>query len=388
MSIVLWLGFILFILSMLYVDLYVINRDAHVVSTQQAFRWTGFCILLAFVFNAFVYFVYEHQLFGMGAGDFSPVDGRDAALKFFSGWLIEQSLSLDNIFVIAIIFSYFRVPAAFQHRVLFWGIIGALIMRGAMIGVGAALITRFEWFTYVFGGLLILTAGKMLVSDDQEVDPERNPLIRIARKFFPVSLEFEGTRFFTHLADGRRAMTPLFLVLLVIESTDLLFAFDSVPAIFAITTDPFLVFTSNIFAILNLRSLYFVLASIIDKFRYMKFSLVFVLAFVGLKMVLAHLYPIPTGISLAVIVAFLGIGLIASLVSTNERLSSRLSRAQAAFRESAFVVIVVLISVLAVGAAIVAFPAHTLGVIIAGFFLLCGEFLWAGSRMRRSRRDV
>jgi tellurite resistance protein TerC len=318
----LWAGFILFILVMLAVDLGVLNRKAHVVRAREAVAWTIFCVFLALLFNVALYFIYESHLLGGEEGQPGHLSGRQAALDFFTGWLIEQSLSLDNIFVIAVIFDYFRVPPVYQHRTLFWGILGALVMRGAMIGLGTALIRRFEWIIYVFGVLLILTAVKMLRSGSEKVDPDRNPLVRLARRFYPVTSDFHAQKFFVHI-DGRRAITPLFLVLLVIESTDLLFAVDSIPAIFAVTREPFIVFTSNVFAILNLRSLYFVLASAIEKFRYLKPSLVFVLAYVGVKMLLSHHYPIPTQVSLAVIVGILLVGVLASVLAARRPRSER-----------------------------------------------------------------
>jgi tellurite resistance protein TerC len=258
--------------------------------------------------------MYRHHWLGMGVGPGHAQSGRAAAIQFFTGYLIEKSLSLDNIFVIALIFSYFKVPDKYQHRVLFWGILGALIMRGAMIAAGVALITRFSWAVYVFGGFLIFTALRMLVGGDEAPDLEQNRLVRWTRKLYPVSEKLDGHSFFTRLADGKRAITPLFLVLLLVESSDVIFAVDSIPAIFAVTVDPFLVFTSNIFAILGLRSLYFVLARLIDKFHFFKLSLVVVLAYVGFKMVVSHHLHIPSWISLIVIVGVLLLGVIASLI--------------------------------------------------------------------------
>ncbi len=307
----LWVGFLVFVLVMLAIDLGVINREAKVIRTRDALVWTAFCSMLAIGFCGVVYYLFENHKFGLGVKP--PLEGKEAAVQFLTGWLIEQSLSLDNILVIAIIFTYFRVPLEFQHRVLFWGILGALFMRGVMIGLGAALISRFYWITYVFGGLLVLTAIKLLMASDDHIDPDRNPLVRLARRFYPVTSTFEGHRFFAKI-EGRRAVTPLFLVLLVVESTDVLFAVDSIPAIFAVTTEPFLVFTSNVFAILALRSLYFALAGVIDRFRYLKTSLVFVLAFVGVKLLLTHHYHIPTGVSLAVVIGLLAVGIVASII--------------------------------------------------------------------------
>ncbi|GJQ26588.1 MAG: membrane protein [Phycisphaerae bacterium] len=315
----LWGGFVAFVLIMLALDLGVLNRKAHVVNTREALIWAGFCVFLALMFNVFLYFAYDRNWFDIATRG-GTLSGKAAAMQFFTGWLIEQSLSLDNIFVIALIFQYFSVPRIHQHRTLFWGIIGALAMRMAMILAGAALIQRFTWTIYVFGVLLLYTAVKMYRSQDEAVEPNRNPLVKLARKLYPVTDEFHGEKFFVRV-DGRRAITPLFLVLLVIESTDLLFAVDSIPAIFAITKDPFIVFTSNVFAILNLRSLYFVLASMLEKFKYLKPSLVFVLAYVGVKMLVSHHYHIPTAFSLAVIIGILAVGILASVISSQREKS-------------------------------------------------------------------
>ena len=311
----LWSGFVAFILVILALDLGVLNRKARVIRTRDALLFSGVCALLALGFSVAVYFLYENELLGSVLLGGARLSGRDAALQFLTGWLVEQSLSLDNVFVIALIFSYFAVPREFQHRALFWGIMGALIMRGVMIGLGSALLARFVWVMYVFGGLLLVTAAKLLFSGESQVEPERNPLVRLARAVFPVSTTYDRERFFTHV-DGRRAITPLFLVLLVVESTDVVFAVDSIPAVFAITApynDPFIVFTSNVFAILNLRSLYFALAALIEKFRYLKQSLVVVLAFVGVKMLVANHLHISTVLSLCVIVGVLGAGVLASV---------------------------------------------------------------------------
>jgi tellurite resistance protein TerC len=314
MVIWLWLGFIGCVLGLLALDLGFFHRKAHAVRTREALLWTAFWVVLALVFNAAVYYMYEHHWLGIGLAIGHELTGRQAALQFFTGYIIEKSLSLDNIFVIALIFAYFNVPAVYQHRVLFWGILGALIMRGLMIAAGAALIHRFDWIVYVFGAFLLATAVKMLIVRHENLEPDRNPAVRLARFFYPVSAHFEGQRFFTR-PGGRRAITPLFLVLLVVESSDVLFAVDSIPAIFAITRDPFLVFTSNVFAILGLRSLYFALAGIMERFRYLRISLVFVLAFVGVKMLLAHHRPIPTWVSLSIICGILLVGVVASWIA-------------------------------------------------------------------------
>lgn len=312
MTLYFWIGFLLLVLILLALDLGVFHKKDEAISTKSALLWTGFWILLSLVFNVFIYFAYEHHWLGIGLHIGHNLGGHDAAIKYFTGYIIEKSLSLDNIFLIAMIFAYFNVPDKYQHRVLFWGILGALIMRGIMIGAGAALIERFDWMIYVFGGLLILTALKMLYSKDEAIHPDDNPLVKLARRLYPVTGTYEGHKFFT-IANGKRAITPLFLVLLVIESTDVIFAVDSIPAIFAITTDPYIVFTSNVFAILGLRSLYFALSAMMNKFRYLKVSIVIVLIYVGIKMLISQLYHIPTLISLGVIILILGTGIAISL---------------------------------------------------------------------------
>lgn len=314
MTIILWVGFITLIIILLAVDLGVFHRKAHIIGSREALLWTLFWIVLALLFCIVIYYAYWEHWFGIGNEIGHVTGGGDAALKYLTGYIVEKSLSLDNIFVIAVIFAYFKVPQIHQHRVLFWGIIGALLMRGVMIAAGAALIKKFSWMIYVFGALLILTAVRMLLTKEERVEPEKNPLIKLARKLYPVTATFEGSKFFTRLGK-KKAITPLFLVLLVIESTDVLFAVDSIPAIFAITTDPFIVFTSNVFAILGLRSLYFAIAAMMSKFRYIKVSLMFVLVYIGVKMILSHHYPIPTTISLAVIVVAITVGILTSVLT-------------------------------------------------------------------------
>jgi len=311
MTLYFWIGFLLLVFILLALDLGVFHKKDKALGTKEALLWTAFWIALSLIFNVFIYFSYEHHWLGIGLHPGAEnIGGHAAAIKYITGYIIEKSLSLDNIFVIAMIFSYFKVPDIYQHRVLFWGILGALILRGAMIAAGAALIQQFDWMIYVFGGFLIFTALRMLIQKDEEVHPDQNPLVKFARKVYPVTGNYEGHKFFT-VANGKRAITPLFLVLLVIESTDVIFAVDSIPAIFAVTTDPYIVFTSNVFAILGLRSLYFALAAMMNQFRYLKVSIVIVLIYVGIKMLLSHTYPIPTLISLLVIILILagGIGL-------------------------------------------------------------------------------
>lgn len=399
MTVLIWVAFITFILGMLALDLGVFQRRSHVIHAREALAWTALWIVLAAAFNVGVYYLYQHHWLGIGLEIGHELSGKQAALQFATGYIIEKSLSLDNIFVIALIFAYFRVPPIYQHRVLFWGVLGALVLRGVMIAAGVALIRRFDWVVYAFGLLLIWTAVKMLVARHDNLEPDKNPLVRFARRLYPVSPALEGQRFFTRL-DGRRAITPLFLVLLVVESSDVLFAVDSIPAIFAVTRDPFLVFTSNVFAILGLRSLYFALAGMLEKFRYLKMSLVFLLAFVGVKMLLSHHYPIPTLFSLAVISGLLLVGVLASIVGARRDTAALVSPIPREFQEAAetawkqvrrLAILIVGSSVVAVGVAMIVLPGPAILVIPAGLGILGVEFLWARRilvRMRRSAKSV
>ncbi len=279
-------------LLVLAIDLGLLNRKAHVVTIREALRFTAVLAFLALCFNGVVYALYEHQLLGLGTEvdklDGLVNDGRLAALKFFTGYMIELSLSADNVFVIALIFQYLRVPPQYQHRVLFWGILGALVMRGAMILVGASLIARYHWILYLFGIFLVYTAIKMLTMRHDEETPGDGFVVRQVRKAFPITPTYHEQHFAIK-EQGKWILTPLAVALVLVETTDLIFAVDSIPAIFAITTDPFLVFTSNVFAILGLRSLYFALAGAIEKFHYLKVSLAAILGLVGIKMLVADL---------------------------------------------------------------------------------------------------
>lgn len=306
-SIWLWIGFNVFVLGMLALDLGVFHRKSHTVSVKEATIWTGVWVSLALVFNTGIYFYWNTLIPG------STYSNSEAALAFFTGYLIEKSLSVDNVFVIALIFGYFAVPAAYQHRVLFWGILGALVMRATMILAGAALLKEYHWIIYIFGAFLIFTGIKMATHKDEELHPENNPVIKLVRKLIPVTKDYEKDHFFVRHA-GKIMATPLFLVLIMVETTDLVFAVDSIPAIFAVTQDPFIVYTSNVFAILGLRSLYFVLAGVIDKFYYLKMGLAVILTFVGVKMTLVDIYKIPTPASLGVIATVLAVAVIASLL--------------------------------------------------------------------------
>lgn len=292
-----WIGFIAFVLAMLSLDLGIFNRTPHVVGAREALAWTAVWVGLALAF-------------AVGLAVFAD---RHAALTFLTGYVIEESLSVDNIFVIVLIFQYFAVPAQFQHRVLFWGILGALIMRGLFIGVGAALLARFEWIIYLFGALLVITGIRMAVKQDEEFDGEQNAVVRLVRRVLPVTSTYRGKHFFTREA-GRRHATPLLLVLVLVEATDLIFAIDSIPAIFGITRDPFLVFTSNIFAVLGLRSLFFLLATVVTKFHLLKYGLAVILTFVGTKMLAEYWIHIPILLSLGIVIGVLAVSIVASLV--------------------------------------------------------------------------
>lgn len=309
-----WIGFVVFVLLMLALDLGVFHREAHTVSFKESAIWVTVWVILAAIFGACIPFYHE--------------GGSKAAIEYFTGYILEQSLSMDNVFVIALIFTYFRVPQQYQHRVLFWGIIGVLVMRGAMIAVGARLIEEFHWILYLFGAFLVYTGFKMaFAGEDEDLAPDQNFVVRTVKRFVPVHSQFEGQNFFIRI-DGKLFATPLFVVLLIVETTDLIFAVDSIPAIFGVTTDPFIVFTSNVFAVLGLRSLYFLLAGAMGLFRYLKFGLSIVLVFVGIKMLELQHHLLPAGnsvrqflddykhtISLTVIVGVLFVSVVASLIA-------------------------------------------------------------------------
>jgi tellurite resistance protein TerC len=293
----LWIGFTLFVLVLLALDLGVFHRRAHEIRAKEALIWSGVWVGLALLFSLLVLYWF----------------GGQRALEFLTGYLIEKALSVDNIFVFLVTFSFFAVPAAFQHRVLFWGILGALVMRAAFIVTGAALLQRFHWVVYVFGAFLVVTGAKLLTDRGVEVHPERNVILRLFRRLVPSTSSYHGPRF-TVVENGRRLATPLLFVLVVVETTDIVFAVDSIPAIFAVTTDPFIVYTSNIFAILGLRALYFLLAAVVGRLHYLRVGLAFVLGFVGIKMLLTDIYKIPIILSLGVIAALLGGSVLASLL--------------------------------------------------------------------------
>ncbi len=293
----LWAGFIVFVLMMLAIDLGLFHRKAHEVSLKEALIWTAVWIILALLFNAGLWYW----------------RGPQPAMEFLTGYLIEKALSVDNIFVFVMVFSYFRVPPIYQHKILFWGVLSALVMRAIFIATGVALLEYFHWLIYVFGGFLIITGIKMAVVKDKEIHPERNPVLRLFRRMVPVTEDYEGDRFIVK-RDGRRWATPMLITLLFVEVTDLIFAVDSIPAILAITRDAFIVYTSNVFAILGLRSLYFALAGVMRLFRYLHYGLATILVFVGAKMTLVDIYKIPVAVSLGAVAAILVASVLLSLM--------------------------------------------------------------------------
>lgn len=293
-----WIGFLVFLALMLALDLGVFHRDAHVVSFKEACGWSAVWVTLALIFNLGIYFYF----------------GAQPALEFLTGYVVEYSLSVDNIFVFVMLFTFFAVPPQYQHRVLFWGILGALAMRGALIFLGAALIKEYQWIVYIFGAFLIFTGIKMFFASDKPQDLNQNPILKFCRRHLRVTDNYVGQKFFVR-QNGLLYVTPLFLVLVMVEMTDLIFAVDSIPAILAITQDPFIVFTSNAFAIMGLRSMYFMLSGVVHMFRYLKTGLSFVLVFIGTKMTMMAFYKIPTMVSLTVVVSILSIAIIASIMA-------------------------------------------------------------------------
>lgn len=308
LNMIVWIVFIAFVLVFLALDLGVFHKNDHVIKSKEAGIWTAIWVTVALSFSGVIYWLFNSGLIDNPTG----LTPNKAVLKYITGYLIELSLSVDNVFVIAVIFSSFKIPALYQHRVLFWGILGAIVFRALMIFFGVALITKFEWIIYIFGIFLLYTAFKMLKGDDDNFDPKNSFVFRQIKKIYPVTTAMHGHDFFVKRM-GIKAATPLFVALIVIELTDILFALDSIPAILAITADPFIVFTSNILAILGLRSMYFLISRMLEKFRFINYSLVVILAFVGLKMLFSHYIELPEWVSLAVISTALVSGILASV---------------------------------------------------------------------------
>ncbi|HEX9831233.1 MAG TPA: TerC family protein [Thermodesulfobacteriota bacterium] len=296
-QVIFWVAFNVFVITMLVLDLGVFHRKSHVIKFKESLVWCAIWISLALLFNVGIYIW----------------DGKKMAIEFLTSYLIELSLSVDNLFVFLLIFSYFRVPAKYQHRVLFWGILGAVIMRAIFIAAGITLIQKFHWIIYIFGGFLIFSGIKLALEKDKEIHPEKNPVLKLFRRFMPVLSRYKEGKFFLR-RNQRYYATPLFIVLLVVETTDVMFALDSIPAVIAITTDPFIVYTSNVFAILGLRAIFFALAGIMRLFHYLHYGLSFILVFVGVKMLVSKFYEIPVEIALGVIIAVLTTSVVASII--------------------------------------------------------------------------
>lgn len=372
-------------------DLGVFHRKHHVISLPEALGWTAVWVSLAIAFNVGVYYLYEINPSGWDM-DTEQLTGREAAIQFFTGYLVEKSLSIDNVFVIAMIFAHFQVPLEQQHRVLFWGILGAVVLRGIMIFGGLAIIERFDWVVYLFGALLLFSAASMLAMHHDNPAPDKNFTIKIVRRFYPVTPDFHGGQFFVNI-NGVKMATPLLLALVLIETSDVTFAIDSIPAIFAISRDPFIVFTSNIFAVLGLRALYFVLAGLMEKFRYLRMSLIFLLAYIGVKMLLIHHYPIPNLVSLAVIGGILSVGILASMLAANDsaRLRSpfggEIKKILLATKKQATraVILTTAATVLIIGLAVILLPGPAVLVIALG--LLGVEFVLARHWLRNAKKQ-
>ena len=393
-TVLVWIFFFLFIFAVVALDLGVFHRKAHLVSLPEAVGWTCVWVTLALAFNVVIYYLYEMNPAGWDM-DSEQISGGEAALNFFPGYLVEKSLSIDNIFVIAMIFVHFQVPMEQQHRVLFWGILGAVVLRGIMIFAGVAVIERFEWIVYILGLLLLVSAASMLVSQHDNISPENNFFIRTVRRFYPVTTGFHGSRFFI-MQNGVRTATPLFLALVLVETSDVTFAIDSIPAIFAITRDPFIIFTSNVFAILGLRSMYFVLAGFMQKFRYLKISLAFLLAYIGVKMILVNYLHIPPMVSLSIIAGILSVGIFASTktvydsVSLLSPLADEIeSLLNVSYRQARRAVILLLCSsVIFAGIIVFIMPGPPLLIITLGLAVLILVFIWAIRGLRQFRKQL
>lgn len=405
MSLLLWAGFLVLVGAAVALDLFVINRNDRKPTVKHGLAWTGFWIACALAFSVFVYAAYSNQWLGLGAGaEPGSAPGAKAMREFLAGWLIEYSLSVDNLFVIAMIFAALRVPAESQHRVLFWGILGAVVMRGVLIVAGMSLLALSHWFGYFFGLLLLLSALKMLVSRDEKIDPARNIVVRTARRLYPVSSGYEGRKFFTRF-EGRRAVTPLFVALLMVESADLIFALDSIPAVFTITSDPFIAFTSNVFAIFGLRSLFFALAGLQAKFRFVKLALALLLVYISVKMMLKPHYDIAIEVTLGVIFGLLSASVAASIVFDRRLKARSLGKpdaegpplgqdvarlAQLTLSQTKRIIILVIgLTTIGLSIPIGFLPGPGgIAVFIVGLAILASEFIWARRLLKRVRTEA
>lgn len=396
MAVWLWFAFVGFILAMLALDAAMFYGRTRVVGIREALAWTAFWIALPIAFAVCVHYVYEHHTLGIGLKPGRQLAPDEAVRQFLTAYLVEKSISLDNILVIALIFSYFQVPLAFQHRVLFWGTSGAMALRGLMIAGATIWLRRTVWAEYVFGAILLVTAIRLLVVRHDNLHPEKSPLIKLVRTWFPVSEELHDGRFVAHM-DGRRGLTALSLVLLLVASTDVLFAVDSIPAAFAVTGEPFLIFTSNAFALLGLRTLYFALAGTMHRFRYLKVCLSLVLAYVGMKMLLVGYVTIGSATSLGIVGGILGLGLLTCLFEARADVAPLVSPlgdeletlAIVTWKQGKRIVILTLgSSILLAGIAMIVLPGPALVVIPMGLALLGTEFVWARRLLKRLKSEA
>ncbi len=396
MSILVWIGFLFFVAVLVALDLGVFNRNYKDIKLQEALAWSAVWFCIALIFNLFIYLLYGQDWLAWADISTQHLSGEQAALQFFTGYLVEKSISIDNIFVIAMIFCYLKVPLSEQHRVLFWSILGVVFLRGVMILGGVALVAHYSWLIYVFAVLLIASAVKMLVIRHDMLDPDIKMASRWTKKLFPVTDSFDNSRFFI-MRQETRVTTPLFLALILAVTSDIMFAIDSIPAILVVTRDPFLIFTSNVFAILGLRSLYFALAAMMDRFRYLKISLAFLLAYIGAKVLLTHHHPIPNLVSLAIIGTILAVGVGASLLAAHRDTAELVSPlvdeledlANISYRRARRVVILIVGStVVLVGIAMLVLPGPGSLIIPLGLAILAIEFAWARLWLKRVKRSI
>ncbi|MCC6207245.1 MAG: TerC/Alx family metal homeostasis membrane protein [Gammaproteobacteria bacterium] len=394
MTVWLWIGFTIIIAAILIFDLAIIHRRHRSIGVYESLAWTGFWIVFAFSLNIAIYYLYEHHAFGVGLSAGHELDGRSAALQFLTGYLVEKSLSLENIFIIALIFAHFRLPLEHQHRVLFWGVPGAVVLRGVMIAGGVVLIERFAWVTYALGVVLVASAMRLLLHRG-ELQPQRSPLVRLARRFVPLGDGIDGDRFLT-VSDGRQTATTLLVALILVVGADLVCALDSVAAIMAVTRDPFLIFSANVCAILGLRPLYFAVAGLLPRLRYLKLSLVFLLGFLGVKLLLETRYPLVDEIALLSVAALLATGALLSAflkpraTAPVSPLADDLGELLVLTMKGArrIVILVIGSTVVLIGIAMIVLPGPAIVVIPAGLAILATEFIWARRLLQRLKHEA